>query len=90
MLTEPCKEFERRILAGTLAHSGNPALRWMVGNLAVRRDPNDNIAPDKRASFDRIDGPQAIITGLCCVQAARAEAAKKPPTQADDYVRVLR
>ncbi len=60
----PSKEFERLVSAGKLNHNGNPVLRWMAGNVAAKRDVNDNIRPDKEASADKIDGIVAIIMGL--------------------------
>ena len=61
---EPTKEFERLLLAGKLKHNGDPVLRWMAGNVAVRTDPSGNIRPDKAASSDKIDGLVAAIMGL--------------------------
>jgi phage terminase large subunit-like protein len=63
-LSEPCKEFEKLITAGRVRHGGHPILRWMVSNVSLRRDPNDNIAPDKSSSGDRIDGVVAAIMAL--------------------------
>lgn len=63
-LSEPAKEFERLITAGQLRHGGHPILRWNVANVAVRRDANENIAPDKARSTERIDGVVAAIIAL--------------------------
>jgi phage terminase large subunit-like protein len=63
-LSEPCKEFEKRVTAKQVRHGGHPILRWMVSNVSLRRDPNDNIAPDKASSGDRIDGVVAGIMAL--------------------------
>jgi phage terminase large subunit-like protein len=63
-LSEPSKEFEKLIMAGRVRHAGHPVLRWMVSNVSLRRDPNDNIAPDKSTSGDRIDGVAAAIMAL--------------------------
>ena len=58
------KEFERMILRREMAHGNNPILRWMAGNVAVKRDPADNIKPDKAVSGDRIDGIVALIMAV--------------------------
>jgi phage terminase large subunit-like protein len=63
-LSEPAKEFEKLIVSKALRHGGHPVLRWMVSNVAIRTDPNGNIAPDKAASSDRIDGVVASIMAL--------------------------
>lgn len=60
----PTKEFERLVIAGNLRHFGNPVLRWMAGNVAVRQDPSGNIRPDKEQSADKIDGIVAAIMAL--------------------------
>jgi phage terminase large subunit-like protein len=63
-LSEPSKEFEKKIIEGNIRHGGNPVMRWMVDNAAIRRDANDNIAPDKRSAAGRIDGVLASIMAL--------------------------
>ena len=45
-------------------HGGNPVMRWMVDNLAVRMDPAGNVKPDKEKSGDKIDGVSATATAL--------------------------
>jgi phage terminase large subunit-like protein len=72
-LSEPSKEFEKLIVAHSLNHGGNPVLRWMASNVAVKRDPADNIKPDKAASSDRIDGIVASIMALGRAIVAPAE-----------------
>lgn len=63
-LSDPCKEFEKLIVAGKVRHGGHPILTWMVANVAARRDANDNIAPDKKGSGEKIDGVVASIMAL--------------------------
>jgi phage terminase large subunit-like protein len=63
-LSEPAKEFERLIVEKKMRHGGHPVMRWMVSNVALRRDPNENIAPDKSKSSERIDGVPATIMAL--------------------------
>lgn len=66
-LSAACKELEKLVMAGKFRHGGHPILRWMASNVVLRRDVNDNIAPDKKHSADRIDGIAAIVTGLARV-----------------------
>jgi phage terminase large subunit-like protein len=63
-LSEPSKEFEKKIVEGKIRHGNNPVMRWMVDNAAIRRDANDNIAPDKRSAAGRIDGVLASIMAM--------------------------
>lgn len=58
------KKFEELLIKGELLNDGNPALRWMAQNTSVRRDPNENIIPDKQKARMRIDGIVASIMGL--------------------------
>lgn len=60
----PMKEFEKRLLDRKLNHGGNPVLRWMAGNMAVRQDPAGNFKPDKAESQGRIDGIVALVMAL--------------------------
>lgn len=74
-MNEPSKEFEAVIRAGKLDHRSNPVLRWNASNVAVHRDRNDNLIPDKERSSERIDG---IVAGLIAMaRAIRNAPAKK-------------
>jgi phage terminase large subunit-like protein len=73
-LTEPCKAFEAAVVSRKVRHGGHPVLRWNVGNATLRRDANENIAPDKSASAERIDGVVALIMALGRAQVAPASA----------------
>lgn len=63
-LSEPSKLFETLVISNAIRHGGNPVMRWMVDNAAIRRDANDNIAPDKRSAMGKIDGLVATIMAL--------------------------
>jgi phage terminase large subunit-like protein len=63
-MAAPTKELEKMVLAGELAHGGNPVLAWMVSNTVVRTDPAGNIKPDKERSTERIDGVVGLVMGL--------------------------
>lgn len=63
-MNEPSKEFERLMVSAKLAHGGHPLLHWMAGNVTLRRDPADNIKPDKAKSTGRIDGIVATIMAI--------------------------
>lgn len=63
-LSEPSKELEAMILAGDMAHGGQPVLRWMAGNVVILRDTNDNYRPNKKKSRERIDGIVALAMAI--------------------------
>lgn len=63
-MAAPMKEFERRLLARKIRHGGNPVLRWMADNVAVKQDPAGNLKPDKASSQGKIDGIVALVMAL--------------------------
>ncbi len=63
-LGEPSKHFERLVFQGVLDHGGHPVLRWMALNTVIRRDENENFAPAKKRSPEKIDG---IVAGVMAV-----------------------
>jgi phage terminase large subunit-like protein len=65
-LSEASKKFEELVVSSRWRHGGHPVLRWMVSNVAVREDPNGNIAPEKPKLHTglRIDGVAAAINAL--------------------------
>jgi len=63
-MSPAAKEFEKRILSAGIQHSGTPVLRWMLGNLVMRSDPNGNIRPDKEKAPEKIDGIVAMIMAI--------------------------
>lgn len=60
----PSAEFDRLVLDGKLRHGGNPIMRWMASNVAVKTDAAGNIKPDKEKSTERIDGIVAAIMAI--------------------------
>jgi phage terminase large subunit-like protein len=60
-LSEPMKELMALVIQRKLEHYGNPVLTWMAGNVSAKKDPNDNIQPDKEKSKEKIDGIVAAI-----------------------------
>jgi phage terminase large subunit-like protein len=63
-MAAPMRELERLILARQLNHGGNPILRWMADNVAVKTDPAGNRKPDKASSQGKIDGIVALVMAL--------------------------
>lgn len=82
-LSPVLKELQRLLLTGTetkplFRHHGNPLLRWNVDNLAVKRDLNDNVQPDKLHGADKIDGVAATLNAL-------SEALTRPKPRVSIY-----
>ncbi len=63
-MAAPTKELERRLLLKKVHHGGNPVLRWMAGNVAVKQDAAGNLKPDKEKSAACIDGIPALLMAL--------------------------
>ena len=63
-MSAPSKELERMVLTRRLKHTGHPVLRWMVGNVMLKKDENDNVKPDKKKSGDKIDGAVSSIMAI--------------------------
>ena len=59
-MAAPTKEVETLVVGVQIGHGGNPVLRWMISNVAVRQDPAGNLKPDKEKSAEKIDGVVAI------------------------------
>lgn len=60
----PMREMERLVFSRQIAHNGDPVLRWMLGNVAVKTDSSGNTRPDKGASANKIDGVVATLMAL--------------------------
>jgi phage terminase large subunit-like protein len=63
-MSAPSKEFERLVTSGVLEHFNNPVARWMLKNVMLIVDTNENIKPDKKRSREKIDGIIAAITAI--------------------------
>ena len=63
------QELERAYTSGNFEHGGNPVLTWNASNLVARQDPNQNKAPDRKRSADKIDGICCVLMGIGAVLA---------------------
>ncbi len=63
-MSAPTKELMRLVLEKSLAHNGNPVLRWNMDNIFVRTDPAGNIKIDKQKSTEKVDGAVALVMAL--------------------------
>ena len=58
------KQTEILIRNKKIRHGGNPVLRWMLSNVAIKRDAHDNMSLHKGRSADRIDGIVSLCMGV--------------------------
>lgn len=63
-LSEAMKMAEAYTYSGRLHHNNNPLMAWMMSNIVVKPDKNDNIFPNKSSAESKIDGASALFTGL--------------------------
>jgi len=73
-MSAPTKELERLVLSNELNHMGNPVMRWMMSNVEIYTDANENYKPVKgRNQKKRIDGVIASIMALARGMIVREE-----------------
>lgn len=63
-LSEPMKNIERIVYGQDFEHDDNPITNWMLGNVAVMIDGNENIKIDRKNKKDKIDGIAAMIDAM--------------------------
>lgn len=63
-MSAPTKQIEVLSLQGKLNHANNEVLAWNISNVAIKKDPADNIKIDKSISSERVDGAVALAMAL--------------------------
>lgn len=63
-MSPPAKEFEKLVLDGKFKHNNNPVTNWMLSNVYLFTDINDNIKPHKGKSANKIDGIVATLNAM--------------------------
>jgi len=63
-MSSPSKELEKLLASRKLRGTGNPVLRWMASNVALRHGPDEQIKPDRERSRDKIDGIVALVMAI--------------------------
>lgn len=79
-LSEPMKDIAALIDDGRFHHDGNPAFIWMMSNVEVVPDRNDNWFPRKNSTEKKIDAAIALI-----VAHGRAMLGEKSANVIDNY-----
>lgn len=63
-MSPPTKEFAKLVIGKKIEHSGNPVMRWMMGNIVVVMDSSENIKIDKKKSGRKVDGPVSAVMAI--------------------------
>jgi len=63
-MSAPTKELEKIILAKQIIHNNNPAMNWMLSNVALQEDPAGNIKVAKNKSKEKVDGIVALVMAI--------------------------
>jgi len=63
-MSAPTKQIETLVLQEKLNHGNNPVLTWMMSNVAIKRDPVDNLKIDKSKSSEKVDGMVALAMAI--------------------------
>lgn len=63
-MSAPTKELEMLVLKKKINHGNNPILKWMMSNVAIKKDPAGNIKIDKAKSSEKVDGMVALVMAL--------------------------
>ncbi len=61
-LSESMKTVQADVYSGKFHHDHNLVMSWMMSNVTVKPDRNDNIFPNKSTPENKIDGPFALFT----------------------------
>lgn len=80
-LSDPMKEINALIDAGRFHHDANPAYVWMLSNVEVKEDRNDNVFPRKNRKQNKIDAAVATIIAM-----NRALANAEPRQNINDFL----
>jgi phage terminase large subunit-like protein len=75
-LSEPMKKIAALIDAGRFHHDGNPAFVWMMSNVEVLMDRNENIFPRKLRPQNKIDAAVALIVAMSRAMVPEAASTK--------------
>lgn len=60
----PILQIERLAYAGALQHGDNPVSNWMLSNVALMMDANENVKLDRKKKKDKIDGMAAMVNAF--------------------------
>ena len=62
--SDPMKEMDARMIAGTIHHDGDPVLSWAVSNVVAHTDAKDMVFPKKEMPANKIDPVTALLGAI--------------------------
>jgi len=77
-MSAPTKQIETLVFQNKLNHGNNPVLTWMMSNVAIKRDPADNIKIDKAKSSEKVDGMVSLAMALGIKMVSKIETKAIP------------
>ena len=83
--SEAMKELEALVYGGRFHHSNHPVMNWMMSNVTVKPDKNDNIFPNKSTPEAKIDGPAALFTAMSRLLVNGGEVGDSLSTHIETY-----
>jgi phage terminase large subunit-like protein len=63
-LSDPMKEIAALVDSGRFHHDANPCYVWMMSNVEVKEDRNENIFPRKSRAANKIDAAIGTIVAM--------------------------
>lgn len=63
-MSAPAKQFEKLVTEKKFTHNNNPVANWMLSNVYLYVDANENIKPHKGKSANKIDGIVASLNAI--------------------------
>lgn len=63
-LSDPMKEIQALVEAGRFHHDDNPCYVWMMSNVEVKEDRNENLFPRKARASNKIDAAIGTIVAM--------------------------
>ncbi|MCX7177712.1 MAG: terminase large subunit [Proteobacteria bacterium] len=72
-LSEPMKQINALVDAGRFHHDDNPCYVWMLSNVEVKEDRNENIFPRKLRAANKIDAAIATIVAMSRAMVVESE-----------------
>jgi len=88
-MSQPTKEMEKLIMSGKFLHDGNLVTSWMLSNVVIYVDANENIKPHRGKSANKIDGIIATINAMGGYLQLKLEGVNNTSVYSERGVRTL-
>jgi phage terminase large subunit-like protein len=88
-MSAPTKMFEKLVTDRKFHHDGNKVTEWMLSNVVIVANPNDDIKPHRGKSSNKIDGIIATINALGGYMQELLEGVQEKSIYEDRGIRTL-